>query len=281
MGDTVDIYSINGDATVAPLAQYSNTSVMPFFAPADYTGDGSADAAYVEVTGGGLVWDFPSSSAASSRQQEIFGKRGDAFISGCYFDQDQFADRVAVGKRRAIVQTTSGGQIRLQIPGLRRGRQFFCADTDGDGVDELLVNTLVRKADGTVPTITQLKSVIYSVAIDSSVRKIKRARLTDRLTAFDINGDGADEIGLYRVGTSTLKVLISGQRRPLKLILPTMVDVTGATLLLPSGATAPGLLISDTLGYIYRFNFSTLMAESVVLPPGSSGLLVQSITMAR
>lgn len=282
MGDTVDLYAIGGDAVAQQSAQFTNSNALPFFAPADYTGDGNADAAYVEITGGGLVWDMPVQNSSNSRRVEIFGKAGDIFISGCYFDQDPFADRVSIGRKSAAVQVSSGGQIKLRVPGIRRGRQVFCADTDGDGIDELIVSTQEKTADGKAPAITSTKTQLYSVSIDGTLRKLKRARTFLRLVAFDMNGDGADEIGLYRPGYSTLKVIVSGLRRPVKLIVPSILDLTGATIMTANGEATPGLLITDPLGNVYRVNLSTMLSERIAVPQSNAnGLLVPAVTVAR
>jgi hypothetical protein len=112
-------------------------------AVADYDDDGISDLAAVSVGKKTLEWSVALSSTGQTMSTQLGGP-DDTIVAGCRLESGKGASLVALGSRRPAVQFKNYSDTQARTVTLKNlgARDFIgCADSNGDGVDELLFAT--------------------------------------------------------------------------------------------------------------------------------------------
>jgi hypothetical protein len=110
---------------------------------ADYDGDGVSDLAGVRVGREGMTWNI-NLSTTGSEVRKALGAPGDTLISGCAFSAGHASSLAVFDSSSRTLRFTSYNDANtssVRLAGLSSLNVFGCGDSDGDGVDELLVTS--------------------------------------------------------------------------------------------------------------------------------------------
>jgi hypothetical protein len=168
--------------------QFGTTGDLPI--PADYDGDGKADAAvYRSTTGAGgqsLSYYRPSATAGVNFRTFYWGTTGDIPVRGD-FDGDGRADAAVFRPSNGVwyVQQSSNGQPLVQSWGLSTDRRVP-ADYDGDGKTDFAV---FRPSNNTWYILNSGNGSSFARQWGTN---------TDALVPGDYNGDGRTEVAVQR-----------------------------------------------------------------------------------
>ena len=259
------VHNILG-SNVGAAIEASFGSKKAFIAHADYDGDGKVDVAVVEKTADGLVWNIQNSSNGET-STELFGKRSSLVLSGCDFDLDKIADKTVLTKGKLDINSSSSELTTLTLPIVPRKSALYCADFNGDGIDEIFFSgKLKKKALAKILEESgedKINPYIIGVyALDGSILFEKSMKKGSNIFAADINADGKEELGYYTPKRKRIKFIEEGARKPARFKVSNIYDLTQAVI--STAETSKfGLFIMDKVGGIRMLDFETGQEISV------------------
>ncbi len=253
--------------------------------PADYTGDGVTNMAVVSIEpfGAGKRLNWTIHDGSRKLEPISFGSSGATVIGGCDFTGDNKAELAFVKGRtfrfRGLDENDPKASFRLS-----GGKHiaFFCADTTGDGKDELIALSHNKNND---------QRRFFNVWGSDGEHLIERAKFghprKTNVIAADINGDGKANIGFFRniPGGSRLTFLTDSEGNQIEEIdlierikLPAgNYELTRGMHITQSSGFAEGLTFAAPGGRYFKFNFedmSLLALDTSNLLANSSSKLV-------
>ena len=141
--------------------------------PADYDDDGVTDIAAVDEREGELLWNIRSSITGAVSKVSL-GRRGDTVISGCKLHSSSKYSLVVFKRRSRVVVTRELGRTATQsarLRGVRNSDLIGCADTNDDGIDEVLFKVpSTRKRSSRVLGFDRAGRVTLSRRVPNFVR---------------------------------------------------------------------------------------------------------------
>ena len=234
---------------------------------ADYDGDAITDLAIAEKTSNGLFW-VEQNSSRSTASENYFGKSSDFVLSGCDFGSDAALDKAVLSKKTIIInETQSADTLELKLPVKKGGLSLYCADTNGDGLDEIILagkltnsarKRLIQEARSSGRSLEKLPKFILAAMSIENGQLISTYFSNKRGTAFaaDIDGNGTEEIGTYVPRRKRISFYTEGQTKPTKLKVPKLFDVTQFEIATENG-NRQNLLIMSKGGALSLFDFET------------------------
>ena len=277
----------------------------------DYDGDGFWDLATVRDVDGTLVWRTKSIETGE-KSEIPFGLRDDIVLAGCDFDSDRISDLAVIRGSDLHIRLSSSGEEQSEaithFP-LATGEIFValqCADFNGDGDLDLAavisaptagkslakIKKKCRKKGGkkckggkkkpieTPPNGPRAQSlVVLSVSHEASDAPSDSTELLRRvvptaegLVCQDINGDGAEDCGVFRKLNKLLTRIswsLVSESAPVNMDLPKFVDIAPASVRGSDEERHPGLHLLDKNGTVTVLNLDDLSSDSV--SPRSDG----------
>lgn len=234
-------------------------------AHADYNGDKLTDLAAVYRGEEGLVWTVRD-SATGEITSTSFGKKRNWALAGCDFDGDGIADKSVLNRKALkVLLSESDEQLSLKLPFKRNTKQFHCADTNADGIDEIVVygkGSVIIASDDLTPTISsdsKLAKRQFVTVLSISGNKLfeRRIKRNQRVLAVDFDGDGGENIGTYRSGKAGIKFYVETQRRPITVDTEVIADASAANF----STEGAGLILLDPAGTISKLLLGTLTSS--------------------
>jgi len=159
--------------------------------PADYDGDGKTDYAVVGIAeDNSLLWRFKLSNSAFEVSTATFGQSGDLVVFGCDFDGDEKSDMAVVRSGSSFLwqKSSDASLVTLEL-GVTEIERASCGDTTGDGIPEL-----VGQKGSTTSTF-----FVFDALQGAKLLDVAFGRNVAGILVADTNGDGAKEIGYYRL----------------------------------------------------------------------------------
>ena len=114
-------------------------------ASGDYDGDGFVDIGSVQVVGKKYVWTAHSVHLGVDLASEEFGSKGESLLTGCNFDSDAITDKATLKNKVVHILNSSTHKSRsVRLPFTAVASSAYCADINGDGVDEIIANGIFK-----------------------------------------------------------------------------------------------------------------------------------------
>jgi hypothetical protein len=172
-------------------------------AQADAAEFGELEITETRSDGTSLLWEITSAQKVEALS---FGKQQDTALS-CYYDRDNNLDLAVANAERFLVRSShDGSQKEFSLTQFTQVRELLCADTNADGIDELLVlhkaptqkiAKNAKAAKGMTISVIELSSaqIIRQLSVNSKARKMVALDLKGRGAAKDICAISAGQAG--------------------------------------------------------------------------------------
>ncbi|RMG41864.1 MAG: hypothetical protein D6719_07640 [Candidatus Dadabacteria bacterium] len=251
------LYS-SDDAT----AEYQLGTVKSVQVHGDYNGDGKTDLAVATRGKRNLLWQIRDSQSGAVSEVE-FGSKKDIAIGGCSFDRDSKSELTVISRRGVLRyrRSSDNGEGTVALSGLKKAASLYCADIDGDGIDEIFglkkKSGRGRRSKSTFVGYTLAGKQIFSV-------KVKGA---NGITAADMNGDGIKEPAYYSLSrrSRAINFYFMAKNIFVPVNIPRSKEMVPGIYMSDSGQALSGMLFLLPKSKLAKFLFDDLSQSAVNL----------------
>jgi hypothetical protein len=218
---------------------------------------------------GSISWEILN--AEGLRSSRSFGSSANALLGGCDFDGDKLTDFAFLSTDGLHVTSAESGSewiIPATIAENSNVTDVACADTNGDGSDELV---LLEATEQIIPNEPPKYRYTARVLDRSGAELMAIApRRQFKLVVADYDGDGKDELGTYLTRRSVRpRITIFDEGGVISNIRVTPFAQASAAVV-PGAANepVPGLFLLGKFGEVYSYRMSD--ASTTLLMSGVS-----------
>ena len=228
--------------------------------PADIDADGIIDAGVAFSEGRNIVFKYIKSSDGKIESFR-FGKRSQTILAGCYLDDDNTPDFLAVSKNGNATLKLSSSKNPIKRKLARNIKRISCGQVEAGNNRDYVYAYHLAKSKRRKNKMLLIKDILSG---DVFLKQKTKDKINSLLIS-DIDGDGLGDAG-YSIKSKTdsmeIKFIVKGQDKPLSINVPKFKQATIGYF--EGGEEGILLLLKD--GSLVKFMLDSFQLESGDIP---------------